>query len=232
MWFLITFFWSSGTWAANTEVSGITVQFLIMDARVYLNDVTAWSGNTGDNTDQQLLRFFNDGAMEVVTRTWCLQTTETETLATGVSQYNISTDHIAIRAAIYSGSSITNKGLLRGNPENMGFKGEPISGGAGEPVAFWDSGTTIYFFPDIAESVSGNSVTLFLIERPVELPLESGVSTPACLDKALKFYIVKEGYAVNKRFDLSAIYEAKYEAEIERYKPVFMSPKQSEELRK
>lgn len=149
--------------AGNQTTSGATGATTITKARYYLNEATAsfWS-------DAELLQWLNDGQIDIVARTHCLEGTETETIVTGTNQYAISTSYITVKGVIYNSV----QSLRKGSIEHMGDTTD-----VGEPAYYftWDNNLMVYPSPD--SGVSGYSLVTYLVEKPT--PLASTASTVA-----------------------------------------------------
>jgi hypothetical protein len=203
-------------WAGDQTTSGVTAQTLVDDAQVYLND----AGNDLC-TDQQLLQFLNDGMKDLVALSHCYQTTETITLLSGVTQYDLSTHFMTIKGAIYNGGSTTyNKPLEEWDLFDGGEDGKGLGmpEDVGEPV-YWDEfAGEIAIWPAPTSSVSGYRVTTYLVAVPSGVTIDQAIPTPAIYDKALTYYITAQAWYRDRQFGFGDYFMGRYEAEIARYR--------------
>jgi len=191
--------WTPGVYSGGSQqASGITGTTVINNARnLYLNEQNAdfW-------TDAYLLTTLNNGIMEVVSLTKCLETNEVFKLQTGTTEYAISTAYLSIEKVLYSGATAEGspsqyKGIRRAEIQQFGNgPGE----GAGEPTQYYVWNDRIGVIPEPSSSVSGYKLHAYMVERPTAISAVSAVPTPAQYDPLLELYIAAK--ALYKRGEL------------------------------
>lgn len=93
---LVTAFLFGVAFAGNQTTSSTTGTALIAQARYYLNEATAafW-------TEAELLRWLNDGMVDIVSRTHCLESIESKTLALQATTYPLTSTFLAVKNVVY-----------------------------------------------------------------------------------------------------------------------------------
>jgi hypothetical protein len=129
---------------ASQQTSSTTAQTIINDARYLLNESSAsfWD-------DIEMLQWVNDGMVDLVTRTHCLETTESVTLAASTIEYAISGNYIKIKAVHYNDADSKVWGLKKGSPEHLGS--DAYSRMRLTKPSFWyDWGGNVGVYPPLA----------------------------------------------------------------------------------
>jgi len=85
------------SFAGSQQTSSTLASTIITNARMYLNDTTA----TYFNSDAEMLVYLNDGTMDIVARTHCLESTTDKTLQLDTIVYPISSAFIVIKYVLY-----------------------------------------------------------------------------------------------------------------------------------
>ena len=204
---IIWLFLCPSVFAESQQASGVTAQVVIDRARYYL-------AGTGDSfwTDAtEMLSYVNAGIAEIADTTKCLESTEVETLQTGVTRYAISSTYFSIERAVYSGATTTDdsnnfKGLTRTDIQTIGHGAD-----VGEPVQFYVWDDSFYVDPKPSSAVSGYTVTLYLAERPTDIALTAAVPTPAAYDDALVLFVAFRAAIKDRQWVKAAQLQALYE---------------------
>ena len=204
---LVIVFLSTFVFAGSQQTSSTLASTIITDARTYLNETSAgfWS-------DTELLTWLNDGILDIVSRTRCLEISEDITLVAGQLEYTIRTDYLGIESIYYHPSG-EYKGLKMVEPRDIGHI-EAI----GEPDEWYEWDGKIGFSPLTLESSSGDTVTLYLILNPEIVTLADKITIPAIYDRALTLYIVSKGHLKERRIDKAAQLMAEYISELDRFR--------------
>lgn len=205
--FIVVLFISVSAYAGSQQTSSTLASAIITDARAYLNESTAsfWS-------DAELLQFLNDGMVDIVSRSHCLETTEDINLVADQLEYTITSTYIVVKAVHYVDSDSEIKGLAQRSPNKVG-KPEIVD----EPKYWYDWAGKIGVYP-VLTSVTTEKVTLYLITRPTAIASNANVTTPAIYDKALTLYIVAQAWAKDRQMGKYNQTMALYQAELDRYR--------------
>jgi len=208
---------------ASQQTSSTTASTIISRARVYLNEDA-----DGFWLDTELLAWLNDGTLDIVAKTHCLESVETEELVANQLSYPLTSAFLSINAVIYNQGSGVERGLIRGNLQKVGHVK-----GNGEPI-FWvqeQDNVVVYPRPDASHSGTGFDIDVYTVTRPAVIAADANILVPACYDKALTLYIFAQGFYKDRQFGEGAGFEAKYQAELDRYRTDFVSiPKESAEV--
>lgn len=101
--------------AGSQGTSTTPASTIITYARWYLNETAEsfWE-------DDELLIWVNQGTMDIVARTRCLEGTEDVTLIANTAEYTLTGPYIAVTTVIYNNLPAgTKKGLIRKNPQSI-----------------------------------------------------------------------------------------------------------------
>jgi hypothetical protein len=190
--------------AGNQTTSSTTGTAMITRARYYLNESTAsfWS-------DAELLRWLNDGTLDIVARTHCLETTEAETITTGTTSYAITTSFLTVKGVVYNGVQSLRKGSL----EHMGD-----TTNVGSPAYYFTWGNNLIVYPSPESGVSGYALVSYLVTRPTDILAGANVQVPAQFDRALILYIAAQALFKDGQFAKAGRFMAEYYAELDRYR--------------
>lgn len=207
---------------ASQQTSGVLASAIIVRARAYLNEATEsfW-------LDTELLAWLNDGSMDIVVRTHCLENIETEQLVANQLAYPITENYILIKGVVYNKGSGNEKGLIRGNLQKIGH----VRGT--EPI-YWiqhEDSVFVYPKPDTDHSGVGHDLDIYTVSRPASVASGAAVLTPAYYDRALTLYIAAQGFYKDSQFTKAGRLMAEYLAELDRYRTDFVTvPKESAEV--
>jgi hypothetical protein len=192
--------------------SGQTAQNLIDRARVFLDETTAvrWS-------DTQLLRFLNDGLIDLCAKSLCYQGTESVALVANTFEYTPTTSYIAVVHVVCNPASGTGWGLIKSNVRSRGTVGQEFD----VPKYWYEFGGKVGIFPAYA-SVTTQTATVYFAKQPAVLVLATAVPTPAIFDKALVYYIASQGYLMDHRPAEAGNYMALYAQELDRFRQDFV----------
>lgn len=191
--------------AGSQTTSSLTAATFITQARYYLNEdaESFW-------TDAELLQWLNDGTMDIVARSQCLETTESVTMAAGTNSYALASSFLRVRGAIYNSS----KGLRMGSLEHMGDVKD-----IGEPSYFFNWGNNLVVYPAPDATAAAKTLVAYIVSRPARLAATtSSVLVPAQYDKALVLYMVAQGLKKDEKFARAAQVMAQYQAELDRFR--------------
>jgi len=105
---------ASIVFAGSQQTSSTLASTIITNARYYLNEATAsfWA-------DAELLVWVNQGTMDIVGRTRCLESSEAVTLLANIVEYTVTGPYIDISTVIYTDVNGVKKGLVRKNPQSI-----------------------------------------------------------------------------------------------------------------
>ena len=206
--FLILLSFIQISFAGSNQTSNTLASTIIVNARYYLNE-----SSDGFWLDAELLVYLNNGTMDIVARTHCLEAIETESLVENQLAYSLSERFIVIKAVIYDDI----KALRKGSIEHFG----DVAGEASEPVywAQWESKVLVYPIPDATAAT--NSIDVYTITAPAAVASNAAVLVPAYYDKALTLYIVVQALKKDRRYAESNAVLAEYQAELNRYRADF-----------
>lgn len=136
---------ASASFAGSQQTSSTLASTIITNSRYYLNETTAdfW-------TDAELLVYLNEGTVDIVSRTRCLEGSEAVSLAANTIEYSITGPYIAVTTAIYTDQNGVKKGLVKNNPQAVGHSRDNV------PNGWYDWGGKIGIFPAIPVITDAN----------------------------------------------------------------------------
>jgi len=183
--------------------------------RQYLNEPTAsfWS-------DTELLNWLNDGTLDIVARTHCLQAVETEQLIENTLSYALADSYILIRSVVYVQAAGVEKGLIRDNLQSIGHVDE-----VGEPV-YWtedQNNVIVHPKPDASHSGAGHDIDVYTVKQPAVVAADANVLVPACYDRALILYTTAQAQYKDGQFGKADRFLAEYKTELDRYRMDFIT---------
>jgi len=198
--------------AGPQTTSSSTGAQIIDRARVYLDETSEYRW-----TDTDLLRFLNDGLVDLVARAKCYQTTETINLVANQVEYAPTTEYIEIVAAVCNPASGTSWGLREGNVRSLGGNVTKEV-----PVFWYEFAGKVGIYPAYS-TVTTETVTLYLIQYPSPILEGGAIPTPAIFDKALVYYIASQGFMLDRRIAEANNYMTLYLSEIDRFRKDFVN---------
>ena len=141
--------WSTFAFAASQGTSSTAASTVIDRAEVWLNDSDNRFWSAGE-----LLQWLNEGMIDIVTRSHCLEATETVFLDTNTVEYTISSTYLTVDAVQYVDADHKIYGLIKGSPASVG------QNVAVEIPAYWyDWGGKIGIYPALT-SLANSSDTV------------------------------------------------------------------------
>lgn len=215
---IAVFIFSAIVFAGSQQTSSTAASTIITYARYYLNESSAdfWS-------DAELLAWINQGTMDIVSRTRCLESTETITLASSTVEYTISSSYIDISTVTYTDSDGNTKGLQKSNPQTIGHPRDT------EPAFWYEWNGKVGIFPALSSRTT-EVATAFYVSTPSALTATSDtIVVPAIYDRALTLYVAAQALLKEEQYGKSARLMGEYLAEIDRFRTDFVDrPKEPE----
>jgi hypothetical protein len=172
----------------------------------------------------EMLVWVNDGTMDIVSRTHCLEDAESVTLVLGQSNYALSDPFITIKGVIYN----SEKALTEGS---LSHYGRTISStdSDGEPEYFFTWENNLFVYPVSSSDTAGNSIDVFVVDRPAPVATGAAVLVPAQYDRALVLYVYAQALYKDRQFAKAGAVMDQYLAELERYRKDFnVQPKRGD----
>jgi len=200
-------------YAGSQQVSSTTAQTIITNARSYLSGLNSdlfWN-------DDRLLSWLNDGLVDLVSRSHCLETTEDIDLVADQTEYAITENYIVVKAVHYVSAASVSKALIRGAPESVG-----LVSNIGEPAFWYDWGGKLGAYPALTSATS-EKITVYLVTRPTAIIISASIPIPAIYDKALVMYVVAQSWAKSNQMEKYAKAMALYQAELDRNRQDFLT---------
>jgi hypothetical protein len=222
IWFLlILFLFSVQVLAGSQQPSATDAQVIVTRARYLLNDPTIYGGTQKSIwSDAELLQWVNDGSVDIVARSQCLEDIESETLVANTSNYSLTTNFIAIKGVIYNAGTASKWSLEKGN-----YNGRYIATSFGHldamtgPPQYWtEEENDVWIYPIPTANEAGKTIDVILILRPATVGATDDVKVPAYFDRALVLYVAAQGLYKDGKFGKASSIMSQYLAEIDRYK--------------
>jgi len=211
IWIAVVFLAISGmVYAGSQQTSSTPASTIIINARYYLNEPTEvfWS-------DDELLVWLNKGTLDIATRTKCLESWESVSLAADTVEYTLSDSYIAITDVVYSDASDALKGLIKSNPSSVGHESA-----VGEPSYWYSAGNKLGIFPSLAaiDGTTAETVRAYYVTRPTDVTSGQNVLVPAHYDHALTLYIAARAWYKDGQFAKGNRLMAEYYEELDRFR--------------
>lgn len=207
--------------AGSQQTSSTLASTIITNARYYLNSTeqVPWA-------DAELLVHLNNGTLDIVARTRCLEGAESVSMVADTREYSLSNTYLDISTVIYNGTSYS-KGLIRKKPQAVGNLDDPD-----EPAYWYEWNGKVGLFPTLS-SVTTETATVYYVARPATVASNENVLVPAAYDKALTLYIAGQALLKTGQYAKSGRLMAEYYAELDRFRADFNErPKDPEALAK
>lgn len=212
---LFVFISFTGTaYCGSQQVSSTLASTIITNARAYLNEDATES--TLFWSDAELLVWLNEGIIDLISRSRCLETTEDVTLVSGQLEYTLSTAYIGITGAIYNDGT-TYKALKMGDIRETGHA-ESDSG----PEFWYEWNGKVGIYPIADSDTAGDTVTFYMIERPTAITAATAIPIPAYYDHVLTIYIVAQALMKDTKVDLAAMWMQEYFRVIDRFRADYL----------
>ena len=145
--FTIFLFINSLCFGASQQTSSTTASTMIDRVEALLNDSDNRMWSAGD-----LLTWLNEGMVDIVTRSHCLETLETIFLDTNTIEYSISSTYTTVKAVQYVDGSHTIYSLKKGSPAGVGQ-----NTAATIPTYWYDWGGKIGIYPALTSLENSSS---------------------------------------------------------------------------
>ncbi|MBW1983370.1 MAG: hypothetical protein JRI53_01515 [Deltaproteobacteria bacterium] len=210
---IIALFITVSAFAGSQQTSSTTAETIIENARSYLSG----TGSDVFWNDERLLRWLNDGLVDLVSRSHCLENTEDISLIANQTEYAITSTYIVVKAVHYVSATGVSKALIRGAPESVG-----LVSNIGEPAYWYDWAGKLGAYPALT-GVTTEKITVYLVTRPEAIIISASIPIPAIYDKALVMYVVAQAWAKSNQMEKSAKIMALYQAELDRSRQDFLT---------
>lgn len=225
-WLLVLFIvlFVSGTCFAGSQTrSGKTAADLITEAkRVLINNANDdfWS-------DAELLGWVNEGMLDVVSKTHCLEDTATIILSGNTKAYTWTgtSNYLTINPnGVFLQDKNTSKyTVLTNNKSIIGHVSD-----TGPPKYWYEFNNEVHVWPVPTSSHSGSTIYADYVPIPDGCSVVGeAIETPEIYDPALVFYVISRAMSKEKN-PASVAYHQLYQQTVDRYRADFIDePKES-----
>ena len=190
---------------STQQTSSSTVADIITKARGLLNDKQPFFF---EESAGETIGWVQDALLKVCRHSRGPQATESKSLLADTLEYAVTSDYVSIEAVQYINASGTRKALRRGSPAMVGRVEDP-----GEPVFWYDFDGKVGVFP-VLSTVTTQTVTLYLIDRPEVTATTDSITTPAIYDNCLAFYVASMAKCKDRKFSAANQFMAMCEREL------------------
>lgn len=171
---------------AGSQTTSATLASTIIDrAREFLNDPTTYGGTQKSIwSDAELLEYLNDGTMAIF-KMGVVEDIESETLVENQTAYPLGDSFIEIVGVVYDSTKPLEPGSFKEwlNVEEHGTPAYWMP---------WETGVIVFPAPD--SDAAGNTIDVYVVERPSAVAGDANVLVPAQYDLALVYFIVAQAY--------------------------------------
>jgi len=194
-------------YAGSQYASGVLGTEIITYARYLINEPTASFWN-----DVEMLRWINEGILDIVTRTWCLGQTEAVTLANDTLEFTLAQDYITVVTVHLTETSSGNvKALLRGHPAAVGHVQDPS-----EIVYWYEFDNKLGLYPTMSDT-SGHTCSCYQVSVPSVISAAEAVPLPAWFDDSLTNFVISKALFKDNEVGTAKSAMQDYEKVIGRY---------------
>lgn len=219
--FLI-FFIPAMCFAGSQTRSGKSADDIITEARQILNETTAsfW-------TATEMLSWINEGMLDIVSKTHCLEDTATIILSGNTKAYTWTgtSNYLTIdpNGVFYQDKDTSKYTVLTNNKSIIGDVSD-----TGPPRYWYEFGGKVHVWPVPTTSHSGSTIFVDYVFIPDGCATSGfAIETPEIYDPALVSYVVSRAF-LKKRKPEANIYIQLYDQMINRYRADFIEePKES-----
>jgi hypothetical protein len=201
---IVSFFllFTSTLFASSQQTSGITAQDIINRVQYNLNATSDSFFTTAD-----MLDWVNQGILDIVNRSQCLQSSYEKTLVADTYEYDISGDfdYLEITSVVYKDTYDRWTGLVKTTPENLTLGMENFP-------KFWyenNVGSKIVVFPTLDDVTGSPSIIIFYVSKPTAITAGNidvtSIPIPAKYDQSLIYYVTHKALEKDRR-DSTSLY--------------------------
>jgi hypothetical protein len=179
---ICTFLFVGVAFGASQQTSSTTAATIVDRAEVWLNDTDNRFWSAGE-----LLQWLNEGMIDIVSRSHCLQETESINLIPSTLEYSVTSAYLTVTAVHYVNASATVKGLLRGNPMSVGNV-EDVA----EPVFWYDWAGKIGVYPTYTDVLTDTitDTTIAFVDSDPDTITDSGTGfVTAGFSSGMQIYV-------------------------------------------
>ena len=174
--------WATGVFGASQQTSSTTAATIINRAESLVNDT-----ENDLSSAAEMLVWLNDGMVDIVSRTHCLEATEDIDLATSTVEYTVTSTYLTVKAVLYVDADSNTWALKKGSPSSVGQNTAVTT-----PTYWYEWGGKVGVYPTITRTTE--TITVYYITRPEAIASSGTVTTPAIYDSALVLYTAAQAH--------------------------------------
>ena len=174
--------WSSWCFAASQQTSSTAASTIINRAESLVND-----SDNDLSSSAEMLVWLNDGMVDIVSRTHCLEATESIDLATSTVEYTVTSTYLTVKAVLYVDSDSKTWALKKGSPSSVGQNTAVTI-----PTYWYEWGGKVGVYPTITRTTE--TITVYYITRPEAIVSTDSITIPAIYDNALTLYVAAQAH--------------------------------------
>lgn len=192
---------------ASQTASGTLASEIIDRAEALFDDST-----NGFMSATEALDWLNDGTLDIVSRTHCLEDVEQETLVAGQISYALGSPFIIVRSVIYNAGS-EGSPLTKGSLEHFNYAED-----VGHPENWFTWENNLFVYPAANAAAAGGTIDAYTINRPTTVASTSDVLVPQQYDRALVLYIFAQALYKDRQFAKARAIMSEYMDELNRFR--------------
>jgi len=187
---------SFNLYADSQQTSSLTAQNVINRVQYNLN-----ASSDSFYTTAEMLDWVNQGILDIVVRSKCLQSSFEKDLAADTYEYDVSSDfdYIEITNVIYKDTNDVWIGLVKTTPENLSLGMENFP-------KFWydnNAGSKVIIFPTVTSITGSPSILIFYTVKPTPITVGNinvtSISLPSKYDQSLIYYVTCKALERDRR---------------------------------
>jgi hypothetical protein len=163
-------------------------------------------------TDQDLIRWINDGQEEICTNNeGLMETTSASDSVANQAEYDVPVDFSVLRSLKYKGYRLKALSFAEFNEYLDGYSATPNSYGPGTPVVFmvWNNKITLFPTPDASITAA---IGIFYIKRPSPVGnLADDLSIPLQYHNAVVNFCLQQAYELDEDYAKAQVKKGQFD---------------------
>jgi hypothetical protein len=196
--------------SGSQQTSSTLASTIISDVRSDYGDATL-----NNFSAAEMLEYLNEGMVDLVNKSHCLEDTESVNLIADTIEYTLSTAFIEVLAVQYNDAGGAVYGLKKGDPSMVGLKSD--EGDIDGPQFWYEFEGKVGIYPALS-SVTTETCTVYLVKRPVDIASNAAITIPSIYETALKLYMLGRMALKDRNVEMYQAVMSQYSSELGFYR--------------
>lgn len=180
VWALV--FFAADAFCASQQTSSTLASTIIDRAESLVND-----SENDLSSPAEMLVWLNDGMVDIVSRTHCLEATESIDLATNTIEYSVTSTYLTVKAVLYVDADGNKWALKKGSPSSVGQNTAVTI-----PTYWYEWAGKVGVYPTITRTAE--TITVYYVTRPTAIVSTDSITIPAVYDNALTLFVAAQAH--------------------------------------